>query len=123
MKIVLDLDDTITEADPNTPYEEVQPKMGVIEKLREYKAMGFDIVICTGRQQRTYKGNMGKRNIYTLPVIIEWLKKYGVPYDEIWLDKPWEGHLGFRVDDKTVRPKEFRELTYHQIMELIEQDK
>jgi len=123
MKIVFDLDDTICETDMTIPYENRKPKLGVVEKLQEYKNKGFDIIICTGRQMRTYKGNIGKINVHTLPVIISWLNRWSIPYDEIYIGKPWEGELGFRVDDKAIRPREFRELTYNQIMDLIKKDK
>jgi len=123
MKIVFDLDDTICVTDKNVPYQDRKPKQDVIEKMREYKERGFDIIICTGRQMRTYKGNIGKINIHTLPTLIKWLDEHKVPYDEIWIGKRWEGELGFRVDDKTVRPREFVELTYNQILALIKKDK
>jgi len=123
MRIVMDVDDTICETDSDVSYEKRKPKQDVIEKMREYKERGFEIVICTGRQMRTYKGNIGKINIHTLPTLIKWLDEHKVPYDEILIGKRWEGELGFRVDDKAIRPREFRELTYNQIMELIERDK
>ena len=123
MKIVFDLDDTLCITDKDIPYAEREPKWDMIQKLREYRAMGFDIVICTGRQMRTYRGNIGKLNINTLPVIIEWLNKHKIPYDEIYVGKVWEGEPGFRVCDKTIRPREFRDLTYFQIMELLKNDK
>jgi len=123
MKIVFDLDDTICVTDKNVPYQDRKPKQDVIEKMREYKERGFDIIICTGRQMRTYKRNIGMINVHTLPVIIEWLMKHNVPFDEIYVGKQWEGTLGFRVDDKTVRPREFVELTYNQILALIKKDK
>ena len=123
MKIIFDLDDTICKTDMSVPYENRKPNVDVIEKIREYKNKGFIIVISTGRQMRTYDGNVGKINIHTLPVIINWLKKNDVPFDEIYVGKVWEGVNGFRVCDKTIRPREFVNLTYQEIMELLENDK
>jgi len=123
MKIVFDLDDTLCVTDPNVSYFMRIPKRDMIKKLREYKKQGAYIIIATGRQMRTYEGNIGKINANTLPVIIDWLKKHDVPYDEIYVGKPWEGSDGFRVCDKTIRPREFRELTYMEIMRLLQRDK
>ncbi len=44
---------------------------------------------------RTYEGNVGKINVNTLPIIIDWLERHNVPYDEIYVGKPWCGHDGF----------------------------
>jgi capsule biosynthesis phosphatase len=124
MKLVFDVDDTLCYTDPSVTYLERKPKLEVIEKLKEYKKKyGCEIIICTGRQQRTYNKNIGKRNVYTLPILIEWLKKYDIPFDEIWLEKPWQGKMGFRVDDSTIRPREFVNLTYREIIGLLERDK
>lgn len=123
MKIVCDVDDTLSVTDSSIPYEDREPKREVIGLLRWYKKQGFYIILCTGRQMRTYEGNIGKININTLPVLITWLKKHGVPYDEIHVGKPWEGNDGFRIDDKTIRPREFVELTYLEIMERLKRDK
>ena len=117
MKIILDVDDTICFTDKSIPYSERKPKPAVISAIRWYKKQGFEIVFCTGRQMRTYKGNVGKIAANTLPVLIEWLNKYGVPYDEIYIGKPWQEEGGFCVDDSTVTPEEFVTLTYEQIQE------
>lgn len=71
---------------------------------------------------RTFEGNVGKMNIHTLPVIIEWLNRHEVPYDEIVLGKPWCGFDGFYVDDKSIRPSEFASLDYDQIKALLDKE-
>ena len=88
MKIVIDLDDTLTIADSQKSYQEVLPREDVIDTLREYKKRGFEIVIATARNMRTYSGHVGKINANTLPIILEWLEKHNVPYDEIIVGKP-----------------------------------
>lgn len=110
----MDLDETICSTQ-NSDYSNSTPKTEIIEKLREFKTRGFEIVISTSRNMRTYEGNTGKITANTLPIIIEWLNKHNVPYDEIYVGKPWCGHEGFYVDDKAIRPDEFATLSYDQI--------
>ena len=119
MKIVVDLDNTLSVADASLAYEDVLPREDVIAQLRKYKEQGFEIVISTSRNMRTYKGSVGKINVFTLPVILEWLKKHDVPHDEVIVGKPWCGHGGFYVDDRAIRPDEFVKLSYDDIRKLV----
>ncbi|WP_409048999.1 HAD hydrolase family protein (plasmid) [Proteus mirabilis] len=121
-KLVVDLDGTLTQAN-TSDYENVLPRLDVIEQVRFYKDKGFEIVIATSRNMRTYECNVGKINIYTLPIITEWLDKHNVPYDEIIVGKPWCGHEGFYIDDRAVRPSEFASLSFEEINELIDKEK
>ncbi|KQV89862.1 capsular biosynthesis protein [Massilia sp. Root351] len=117
-RIIIDLDDTLcttVEGD----YRNSQPVPEVIERLRWYHAQGFEIAINTSRNMRTYAGSLGKINANTLPLIIDWLARHEVPYDEIYVAKPWCGHDGFYVDDRAVRPDEFAKLDYEQLLKLI----
>lgn len=122
-RLVIDLDDTLTVNNPGLPYSEKEPNLPLIAKLREYKAMGFEILIQTARNMRTYQGSVGKINANTLPVIIDWLNKHDVPYDEIYVGKPWCGTEGFYVDDRAIRPSEFVSLSLSEINALIETGK
>lgn len=72
---------------------------------------------------RTYESNIGKINIYTLPNIIDWLKKNDVPFDEVYIGKPWCGFDGFYIDDKSIRPSEFVKYTYEEIQSLLKEEK
>ncbi len=116
-RLVIDLDHTITSGD-NADYTEVSPRPSVVTRLREYKASGFEIVIHTSRNMRTYEGNIGKIVAHTTPTIIAWLQRHDVPFDEIWVGKPWCGTEGFYVDDKAIRPDEFEKLSYEEIKRL-----
>jgi capsule biosynthesis phosphatase len=118
-RLIMDVDDTITVSHSDTTYETVLPNLEVIAKLRAYQAEGFEIVLSTARNMRTHGGNVGKINAHTLPVLMDWLKRHNVPYDEIWTGKPWCGTDGFYVDDKAIRPDEFVSLSYSEIRELI----
>ena len=117
-RIIMDLEETICST-VNGDYANSVPKLDVIERMREFKVLGFDIVISTSRNMRTYSGNVGKINANTLPVIIGWLTKHQVPYDEIYTGKPWCGTEGFYVDDRAIRPQEFVAMSVEEIKRLI----
>ncbi|MEZ9027562.1 HAD hydrolase family protein [Vibrio cyclitrophicus] len=121
-KLIVDLDGTLTQAN-TSDYKNVLPRKEVIEQVRKYKEQGFSIVIATARNMRTYKGNVGKINIYTLPIITAWLDEHDVPYDEVIVGKPWCGEEGFYIDDRAVRPSEFTRLAVDEINELLENEK
>ncbi|MGU3560233.1 hypothetical protein [Methylobacterium radiotolerans] len=118
-RLVIDLDDTLTVSDPEIPYPEKQPNREVVEQVRNYKSIGFEIIIQTARNMRTFQNSLGKINAHTLPEIIVWLKRHQIPFDEIHVGKPWCGTEGFYVDDRAVRPSEFVTLSYNQIQELL----
>ncbi|WP_111655596.1 capsular biosynthesis protein [Isoalcanivorax indicus] len=121
-RLVIDVDDTICRT-RRGDYDRSTPRESVLKALREYKSMGFQIILNTSRNMRTYEGNIGKINANTLPRLIRWLELHEVPYDEIHVGKPWCGHEGFYVDDKAVRPSEFASMTYEEIIGLLEKEK
>ena len=121
-RLVFDLDNTLT-MEGSEDYRSAMPRLDVIEKLREYRQQGFEIIIATSRNMRTYNASLGKINANTLPVIIDWLAQHDVPYDEIHVGKPWCGHDGFYIDDKAIRPSEFRNLSYAEIISLLERER
>jgi len=118
-RLVFDLDGTLALDEPERPYAERRPNAPLVAKLREYRALGFEIVICSARNMRTHQNSIGKINALTLPIILEWLAKHDVPYDEIHVGKPWCGTEGFYVDDKAVRPSEFLALSREEILALL----
>ncbi len=118
-RLVFDLDGVLALDDPSRPYAEREPNMPVVEKLRQYKAEGFEIVICSARNMRTYAGQIGKINANTLPLIIDWLARHEIPYDEIHVGKPWCGTEGYYIDDRAIRPSEFVGLSLAEIQALI----
>ncbi|TOH13301.1 capsular biosynthesis protein, partial [Vibrio parahaemolyticus] len=56
-KLIVDLDGTLTQAN-TSDYDKVLPNTEVIEQIRQYKKLGFIIVIATARNMRTYEGNI-----------------------------------------------------------------
>ncbi len=121
-RLVFDLDNTLTIHDSARAYPEQQPNLPVIEKLREYKEMGFEIIIFTARNMRSFSTSIGKINAVTLPIIIDWLNAHDVPFDEVHVGKPWCGKEGFYIDDKAIRPSEFTALSYDEIRELLDKE-
>ena len=117
-KLVIDIDETICTTLLGD-YKNSQPDLNVINKIREYKKMGFEICFYTSRNMRTFENNIGKITAQTLPNIVNWLNQHDVPYDEIVVGKPWCGFEGFYVDDKAIRPDEFVKLSYAEIQQLI----
>tara|TARA_B110000003_G_C16239865_1_gene374644 strand:- start:4 stop:366 length:363 start_codon:yes stop_codon:yes gene_type:complete len=116
--IVIDIDKTLTLGD-NSDYSLVSANINIIEKIKEYKKRGFNIILYTSRNMRTYNNNIGLINAKTLPVIFKWLEKHAVPFDEIYVGKPWCGDDGFYVDDKSIRPEEFLNKSYDEIVKII----
>jgi capsule biosynthesis phosphatase len=118
-RLVMDLDGTITQDNAARSYADKEPNLAVIEQMRSYKDNGFTIVIHSARNMRTYNGSIGKINVHTLPVILAWLDRHSVPYDEVVVGKPWCGTEGFYVDDRAIRPSEFASLSLEEIRVLI----
>jgi capsule biosynthesis phosphatase len=122
--LVMDIDGTLCEVKTkDQSYLDVAPKHNVVNKLREYKNKGFHVILFTSRQMRTYNGNIGKINANTAKTLFEWLDKHEIPYDEVHFGKPWCGHNGYYVDDKAIRPSEFANLSYEEVMDLLRREK
>lgn len=104
-------------------YEDLIPYQNMVEKLRYYKANGAKIVLYTSRNMNSYQGNIGVINKNTAKILLDWLDKWSIPYDEIIYGKPWPGHKGFYVDDRTVRPDEFLKYTVDGLDEICKKSK
>lgn len=121
-RLIVDMDDTISFTQEGQ-YEVAKPNNDLILKLKSYQENGFEIVIFSSRNMRTYDKNIGKINIHTLPIIIKWLDEFKVPYDEVYVGKPWCGFDGFYIDDKAIRPSEFLKYDYDEIIDLLAKEK
>ena len=106
--LVFDIDGTICPIKKKEEkYEDLVPYFNVVERIRYYHSNGAKIILFTSRNMNSYGGNIGLINKNTAKVLLNWLEKWDIPYDEIIYGKPWPGHKGFYVDDRTVRPDEF----------------
>lgn len=124
LTFVFDIDGTICpikKADEK--YEDLIPYEVIVQKIRAYKESGARIVLFTARNMNTYQGNIGKINAVTATILLKWLEKWDIPYDELVYGKPWPGHFGFYVDDRTVRPIEFLTRTPEELDEICRKDR
>ena len=122
--IIVDIDGTLCPVKKEGEnYIDIEPYSDMVIKLREYKNLGFCIILNTSRNVRTYDGNEGLINKHTARILLEWLDKNNIPYDEIYYCKPWQGKGGFYIDDKTIRPNEFLKLSYEEILSIVEPKK
>ncbi|SFF09084.1 HAD family hydrolase [Trichococcus pasteurii] len=96
-------------------YEDLVPYENVLDKLRYYKSQGVKVILFTSRNMNSYNGNLGLINKNTAKILLEWLDKWDIPYDEIMYGKPWPGHKGFYVDDRSIRPDEFLNNTIEEL--------
>ncbi|MDA0326601.1 MAG: HAD hydrolase family protein [Bacteroidetes bacterium] len=118
--LIFDIDKTLTVHQKDIDYIDLPPNQEIIEKLKNYREKGFRIILYTARNMRSFNNNIGEINAKTLPVLFKWLEKHEIPYDEIFVGKPWCGHDGFYIDDKAIRPQEFLDLSYEEIRKLID---
>ncbi len=117
LRIIFDIDGTICPIkNKNEKYEDIIPDAEMVAKMREYKDAGATIVLNTSRNMRTYQGQIGLINANTAKVLLNWLDKWDIPYDEIIYGKPWPGHRGFYVDDRSVRPDEFLKYSEEELL-------
>lgn len=124
MKFIFDLDGTICPIrKENESYEELIPFKEMVEKIRFLKDNGHSIVIFTSRNMKTYNEDISLIKKNTLPKVISWLKKHDIPYDEVIVGKPWPGHEGCYIDDRTLRPNEILNLEITEIEKYLEKDR
>lgn len=119
LSFVFDIDGTICPIKKKEErYEDLVPYPEMVQKIREYKAGGAKIILLTSRNMNTYQGNLGLINANTAKILLKWLDQWEIPYDEIVYGKPWPGHKGFYVDDRTVRPDEFLNCSVEEMDEI-----
>jgi capsule biosynthesis phosphatase len=107
-KFCIDLDGTICfTRKEGQSYSDVEPIPGAIPFLKNLKSQGHYIIIHTARNMVTYQDSLGKIIANQAPVVIEWLKKYEIPYDELLFGKPYADYY---IDDKSVEFTDWEEV-------------
>ncbi len=124
LTFVFDVDGTLCPIKKDDErYEDIVPYPEMVAKIREYKDGGARIILLTSRNMNSYNGNIGLINAKTAKILLNWLDKWEIPYDEIVYGKPWPGHHGFYVDDRTVRPEEFLNKSVEELDEIVRRDR
>ena len=114
--LVFDIDGTLCPIKKKgEKYEDLIPNQDMVNKLKEYKKEGAKIVLFSSRNMNSYNGNLGLINANTAVIMQDWLKKWNIPYDEIYFGKPWPGHRGVYFDDRSVRPDEFLKYNFEEL--------
>jgi hypothetical protein len=99
MKVIIDIDNTLSIANDrfklaekengktdwdivHTPEHMIKdkPNLPMIDLAKNYKENGFEVIILTGRPESTRK------------VTKEWLQKYNIPYDKLYM-RSWEDNF------------------------------
>ena len=99
MKIIIDIDNTLSIANDRFKLAEKEngkldwdivhspenlikdkPNLPMIELAKNYKENGFEVIILTGRPESTRK------------VTKEWLQKYNISYDNLYM-RSWENNF------------------------------
>lgn len=109
MRIVIDLDGTICPIKKSTEsYADLVPYEGAVEKMNSLRKEGHYIIIQTARNMATQESNLGKVMKNIGKVTLEWLDRYGIPYDEIYFGKP-NAHV--YIDDRAMRFQRWADIT------------
>ncbi len=125
-----DLDNTlVTYPKVKGDYTTVEPIEQNIKFLQYLKKFGNYIIISTARRMKTHNGNVGKVVGDIGLITLETLKKFNIPYDEIYFGKPYadyyiddnavsayddlEKHIGYY--DNNIDTRDFNRLNSHTI--------
>jgi capsule biosynthesis phosphatase len=101
VRICIDLDGVICQLRrPGEAYADLKPMPGAVERLRDLRAAGHYIIVCTARHMKTCAGNVGQVVARQGAITLEWLARHGIEYDEIHFGKP---HADVYIDDNAVR--------------------
>lgn len=99
-RICFDLDNTLVTYPKITgDYSTVEPIQKNINFLKSLKRFGNTIIIYTARRMKTHNGNVGKLLSDIGIITFETLKKFDIPYDEIYFGKPY---ADFYIDDLAI---------------------
>lgn len=116
MRLIVDVDGTLTIDEPAVSYADRKPRLAVIRKVNALYEKGVEIILYSARNMRTHEENLGKINKYTLPVLLQWLDRHSVKFHEIHMGKPWCGFEGFYVQQRSLRPRRFLDDSIDQLL-------
>jgi capsule biosynthesis phosphatase len=111
-----DLDNTlVTYPKKAGDYSTVEPITNTINYLKYLKKIGHTIIIYTARRMNTHHGNIGRVVADVGQVTLETLRKFDIPFDEIYFGKPFADYY---IDDMAISPFDDieKELGYYQTL-------
>jgi capsule biosynthesis phosphatase len=122
--LVIDVDGTLCPIKRSgESYADMAPEPRMLARLRALHAEGWHIILHSARGMRSNDGNVGKIGKNVAPVMLDWIAKHDIPFDELHLSKPWPGAQGYYIDDRSVRPREFLDMTFEELNAMIERDR
>lgn len=107
LRLCFDIDNTITVWDNNRDYENFVPDTTMVSFINELYDQGHTIVLYTARGMNSVSPNRIASEI--IPPLLKNLEKIGLKYHELITHKPVYDWI---IDDKAMRPDEFKELMY-----------
>jgi len=97
----MDLDGVICPVkDPGASYADLSPTPGAVERISELHAAGHYLIVVTARHMATCEANVGQVVKRVGKTTLDWLERYGVPYDELHFGKP---NAEVYIDDRALR--------------------
>lgn len=100
IRFCFDIDNTIlTYPKKIGDYSTCLPIRHNVDILRFLKSLGHTIILYTARRMKTHSGNVGSVVKDVGMITMDSLKKYEIPYDEIYFGKPY---AHFYIDDLAI---------------------
>lgn len=107
MHITFDVDETITKWNNDRDYENFVADEEMVKFINKLYDEGHIITLYTARGMRSC--GPGKIAVEILPGLIKNLRKIGLKFHNLLTHKPYYDWI---VDDKAMRPDEFKELMH-----------
>lgn len=102
---MVDVDDTLCFAE-GRDYENARPNQPLIAKLAAMRRDGWKVILFTARGQISCQGDLPLILRTVKPILVEWLERHGVQYDDLLFGKPY---ADLYIDDKGMTPEDFLE--------------
>lgn len=109
LKMIVDVDDTISITNSSRDYANAQPIVQMIEKLNGLFDSGWEIVYFTARGQVSRDGNIEEIEKEVRPILEDWMNRNGVKRNGLIMGKPYGQYY---LDDKALTPDNFMKMNF-----------
>lgn len=101
MRIVFDLDGVICQSkqQESDNYYLLEPYPDAPTSLQNLKSAGHYIILHTARHMKTCFGNVREIEEKYYLDVVDWLNKWGIPFDELHMGKPYADAY---IDDRAI---------------------